>query len=67
MFEIITPIIVCLVVVLTLTGVLLLAKSFLVSSGKVTITINGDKKLEVDGGSTPVSYTHLTLPTRDDV
>ena len=38
--EIITPIIVCLVIVLTLTGILLLAKSFLVSSGKVKITIN---------------------------
>jgi Na+-transporting NADH:ubiquinone oxidoreductase subunit F len=49
---IITPIIVCLVVVLTLTGILLLAKSFLVSSGKVKITINGDKVIEVDGGST---------------
>jgi Na+-transporting NADH:ubiquinone oxidoreductase subunit F len=50
--EIITPIIVCLVIVLTLTGILLLAKSFLVSSGKVKITINGDKIIEVDGGST---------------
>jgi Na+-transporting NADH:ubiquinone oxidoreductase subunit F len=49
---IITPIIVCLVVVLTLTAILLLAKSFLVSSGKVKITINGDKVLEVEGGST---------------
>ena len=50
--EIITPIIVCLVIVLTLTGILLLAKTFLVSSGKVKITINGDKVIEVDGGST---------------
>jgi Na+-transporting NADH:ubiquinone oxidoreductase subunit F len=50
--EIITPIIVCLVIVLTLTGILLLAKSFLVSSGKVKITINGDKIIEVEGGST---------------
>ena len=49
---IITPIIVCLVVVLTLTAILLLAKTFLVSSGKVKITINGDKTIEVDGGST---------------
>ena len=48
--EIITPIIVCLVIVLTLTGILLLAKTFLVSSGKVKITINGDKVIEVDGG-----------------
>ena len=50
--EIITPILVCLAVVLTLTTILLLAKTFLVSSGKVKITINGDKIIEVDGGST---------------
>ena len=50
--EIITPILVCLAVVLTLTTILLLAKTFLVSSGKVKITINGDKTIEVDGGST---------------
>ena len=50
--EIITPIIFLLAIVLTLTAVLLLAKTFLVSSGKVKITINGDKTIEVDGGST---------------
>ena len=50
--EIITPIIFLLVIVLTLTAVLLLAKTFLVASGKVKITINGDKVIEVDGGST---------------
>jgi len=50
--EIIIPILVCLAVVLTLTTILLLAKTFLVSSGKVKITINGDKTIEVDGGST---------------
>ena len=50
--EIIIPILVCLAVVLTLTTILLLAKTFLVSSGKVKITINGDKIIEVDGGST---------------
>ena len=53
--EIITPILVCLAVVLTLTTILLLAKTFLVSSGKVKITINGDKTIEVDGGSTLLS------------
>ena len=53
--EIITPILVCLSVVLTLTTILLLAKTFLVSSGKVKITINGDKTIEVDGGSTLLS------------
>ena len=41
-----------LAIVLTLTAILLLAKTFLVSSGKVKITINGDKTIEVDGGST---------------
>ena len=53
--EIITPILVCLAVVLTLTTILLLAKTFLVSSGKVKIIINGDKTIEVDGGSTLLS------------
>ena len=50
--EIITPIIFLLAIVLALTAILLLAKTFLVSSGKVKITINGDKIIEVDGGST---------------
>jgi len=50
--EIITPIIFLLVIVLALTAILLLAKTFLVASGKVKITINGDKVIEVDGGST---------------
>ena len=50
--EIITPIIFLLAIVLTLTAILLLAKTFLVSAGKVKITINGDKIIEVDGGST---------------
>jgi Na+-transporting NADH:ubiquinone oxidoreductase subunit F len=49
---IIVPIAVSLVVVLLLTALLLFAKAKLVSSGKVKITINGDKVLEVDGGST---------------
>jgi Na+-transporting NADH:ubiquinone oxidoreductase subunit F len=50
--EIITPIIFLLAIVLTLTAILLLAKTFLVSSGRVKITINGDKTIEVEGGST---------------
>jgi Na+-transporting NADH:ubiquinone oxidoreductase subunit F len=50
--EIITPIIFLLAIVLILTTILLLAKTFLVASGKVKITINGDKVIEVDGGST---------------
>ena len=41
-------------IVLLLVVVILLARSQLVASGNVSITING----------CPVSYTHLTLPTR---
>ena len=50
--DLVIPIIFLLTVVLALTGILLLAKTFLVSSGKVKITINGEKTIEVDGGST---------------
>lgn len=41
-----------LVTILLLVVVLLVAKKYLSPSGKVTITINGDKKLEVEQGST---------------
>ena len=41
-----------LVVVLLLVIILLVAKKFLVPSGNVKITINGDKVLEVASGST---------------
>ena len=44
-----------LAVVLLLVGMLLFAKAKLVSSGEVTITINGDTKLTVEGGSTLLS------------
>lgn len=40
-----------LAVILQLVVILLLAKKFLSPSGKVTITINGDKQLNVDQGS----------------
>lgn len=40
-----------LAVILLLVVILLLAKNFLSPSGKVTITINGDKQLNVDQGS----------------
>ena len=40
-----------LAVILLLVIILLLAKKFLSPSGKVTITINGDKQLNVDQGS----------------
>lgn len=48
---IITSIIVFLVTILILVILLLIAKKYLSPSGKVTITINGDKKLEVEQGS----------------
>ena len=46
-------------IILLLVVILLVAKQYLTPSGKVKITINGEKELEVE----PVSYTHLTLPT----
>ena len=62
--------------VLFLVMVILFARSRLVSSGDVTIEINGDPDKQVvvqaggkllntlaDKGIFPVSYTHLTLPT----
>jgi Na+-transporting NADH:ubiquinone oxidoreductase subunit F len=47
-----TTLIVFLAVVLLLVSVLLFAKAKLSPSGKIKITINGDKVLEVDGGGT---------------
>jgi len=47
-----TTLIVFLAVVLLLVSVLLFAKAKLSPSGKIKITINGDKILEVDGGGT---------------
>ena len=41
-----------LLVILALVGVLLFAKSKLMPAGKVKITINGQKEIEVEGGST---------------
>ncbi|MGB0881804.1 MAG: NADH:ubiquinone reductase (Na(+)-transporting) subunit F, partial [Vicingaceae bacterium] len=49
---IIIAIIVFFTVVIVLTSVLLFAKAKLMPSGKIKITINGDKELEVDGGDT---------------
>ncbi len=48
-------VVVFLVVILALVGLLLFAKAKLVSSGKVKITINGDKELDVDAGETLLS------------
>ncbi|MDC3337431.1 NADH:ubiquinone reductase (Na(+)-transporting) subunit F [Flavobacteriales bacterium] len=52
---VITSIIVFLAVVLSLTALLLFAKAKLVSSGKIKITINGERELEVEGGNTLLS------------
>jgi Na+-transporting NADH:ubiquinone oxidoreductase subunit F len=52
---ILITIIAFLLVVLTLTSMLLFAKAKLSPKGKITITINGDQTMEVDGGSTLLS------------
>lgn len=52
---IIITIIVFLFVVLALVSILLFAKAKLMPSGKIKITINNDKVLEVDGGGTLLS------------
>lgn len=52
---IIISIVVFLIVVLALVSILLFAKAKLMPSGKVKITINHDKVIEVDGGGTLLS------------
>jgi len=52
---IIITIAVFLIVVLALVSILLFAKSKLMPSGKIKITINHDKVIEVDGGGTLLS------------
>jgi Na+-transporting NADH:ubiquinone oxidoreductase subunit F len=52
---IILSIAVFLIIILLLVVILLVAKKYLSPSGKVTITINGDQKLEVEQGSTLLS------------
>ena len=52
---IIVTVIVFLVVVLALVLVLIFAKAKLMPSGKIKITINGEKEIEVDGGGTLLS------------
>jgi Na+-transporting NADH:ubiquinone oxidoreductase subunit F len=52
---ILITIIAFLLVVLTLTSMLLFAKAKLSPKGKITITINGDQTMEVNGGSTLLS------------
>ena len=50
-----SSIIVFLAVILLLVIILLVAKSYLVASGKVKVTINGDKELEVNSGASLLS------------
>jgi len=52
---IITTIIVFTIVILLLVSLLLFVKAKISPSGKIKITINGDKVLEVDGGGTLLS------------
>lgn len=52
---IITSLVVFLVVILLLVIFLLVAKRYLVSSGDVTITINGEKQVKAQAGSTLLS------------
>ena len=53
--TIVSSIVVFLLVLLTLVGVLLFVKTQLTPSGKITIKINGEKEIVVDGGSTLLS------------
>jgi Na+-transporting NADH:ubiquinone oxidoreductase subunit F len=53
--TIIITVIFFLAVVLTLVSILLFVKAKLSPSGKIKITINGDRELEVDGGGTLLS------------
>jgi Na+-transporting NADH:ubiquinone oxidoreductase subunit F len=50
--TIVSSILVFLIVLLTLVGVLLFVKTQLTPSGKITIKINGEKEIIVDGGNT---------------
>ena len=67
MNTIIISIIVFLVIVLLLVVVLLYAKAKLLPSGKVVITINGDREIEVESGSTllnTLSNEKIFLPSK---
>lgn len=63
---IILSIVVFLVITLALVGLLLFAKAKLMPSGKVKININGEKLIEVDGGSsllTTLGNAGIFLPS----
>lgn len=66
MITIISGISVFLLTILLLVSVLLVVKSQLTPSGKIKITINGEKDLEVEGGSTlltTLSNNGIFLPS----
>ena len=48
---ILTSVIVFLVIILLLVAILLVAKRYLVASGPVKLTINGDNEMEVESGN----------------
>ena len=55
-----------LVTILVLVVILLVAKNFLVASGKVKVTVNGENELEVESGSTllnTLSVNNVFLPS----
>ena len=51
----VSSIVVFLAVIMLLVIILLVAKKYLVASGKVKVTINGDKELEVNSGASLLS------------
>ena len=64
--TIISSVTIFLLVVLTLVSILLFAKAKLIPSGKVKISINGEKEIEVEGGSTllnTLSNNGIFLPS----
>lgn len=64
--TLITSITVFLVIILLLTIIILIAKKLLISSGKVKVSINSDKELEVEQGDTllkTLSNNSIYLPS----
>lgn len=55
MLTILTGVCIFLIITLALVIILLIAKKYLVHSGKVTITINGETKIEADSGKSLLS------------
>ena len=63
---VITSLVVFLLVILLLVVILLVAKQYLVASGDVTITINGEKEVIAPAGSTllnTLSSQNIFLPS----